>query len=167
VRVTIDVRRVAVADIFPLRHAVLRPGRPESASVYPEDGYAVHVAAYHCGDGAEVLAGCATVFPEAWPGASVGPGWVRAPQPAAWRLRGMAVDPARHGCGVGRLVLAAVVDAAAGAGAPLLWANGRTTALGFYERLGWSVVGEEFIAADSGLPHKPIALPVDCDAKCL
>ena len=46
------------------------------------------------------------------------------------------------------------------AGAPLLWANARMTALGFYERLGFEVVGEEYLHGPLGLPHKIILLPL-------
>jgi GNAT superfamily N-acetyltransferase len=70
----------------------------------------------------------------------------------------MAVDPSYQRGGVGRAVLAVAVDAARRAGAPLLWANARSTAVGFYERLGWRVVGPEFETADTGLPHKPMLL---------
>ena len=146
---SIEVRRVAVEEIFPLRHAVLRPGRPVSYSVYSQDEGAVHVGAFDDG----MLVGCATVFPDPWPGSDVEPA-----SPKAWRLRGMAVDPSQQGSGVGRLVLDEAVVAAREGGAPLLWANARTAALGFYERMGWRVVGEEFIASDSGLPHKPMTL---------
>jgi len=144
---TLEVRRAQVDEIFPLRHAVLRPGRPESASVYAEDGTAVHIGAWDD----DALVGCATVFPARWRGSD---DW--SADAAAWRLRGMAVDPSRHRAGIGRRVLAAVVDAATTGGAPLLWANARTTALAFYEADGWTVAGEEFIAADTGLAHKPI-----------
>jgi GNAT superfamily N-acetyltransferase len=146
---TLVIRRAAVEDIFPLRHAVLRPGRPVSYSVYSEDEGAVHVGAWDD----DMLVGCATVFPAPWAGSDDA-----APEPRAWRLRGMAVDPSRQGTGVGRLVLAEGVAAAREAGAPLLWANARTTAIPFYERLGWRVVGAEFLAGDSGLPHKPMLI---------
>ena len=146
---SIEIRRVAVEEIFPLRHAVLRPGRPVSYSVYSQDEGAIHVGAFDDG----MLVGCATVFPDPWPGSAI-----EAPSPKAWRLRGMAVDPSQQGSGVGRLVLDEAVAAAREGGAPLLWANARTAALGFYERMGWRVVGEEFIASDSGLPHKPMTL---------
>jgi len=126
-RVTLEVRRATAAEIFPLRHAVLRPGRPESASVYAEDDTAVHISAWDDG----VLVGCATIFPDPWKGSDRPPA-----EPAAWRLRGMAVDPSRHRTGVGRAVLAAVVDAALAGGAPMLWANARTAALAFYEANG-------------------------------
>jgi GNAT superfamily N-acetyltransferase len=72
----------------------------------------------------------------------------------------MAVDPSRQGSGIGGLVLAEAVLAAREAGAPMLWANGRTAALRFYERHGWVVAGEEFTAADTNLPHYPIVLPL-------
>jgi GNAT superfamily N-acetyltransferase len=147
--VTIEVRRARADEIFPLRHAVLRPGRPVSASVYAEDEGAVHISAWDD----DLLVGCATVFPDPWKGTDL-----QQAEPAAWRLRGMAVDPSRHRRGVGRLVLAGVVAVADEAHAPLLWANARVTALPFYEANGWFVAGDEFITADTGLPHKPIVL---------
>jgi GNAT superfamily N-acetyltransferase len=146
---TLVIRRAKVHEIFPLRHAVLRPGRPVSYSVYSEDEGAVHVGAWDD----DMLVGCATVFPEPWPGNDR-----LATVPDAWRLRGMAVDPSMQGTGVGRLVLAEAAAAARESGAPVLWANARTSALGFYERMGWKIIGEEYVASDSGLPHFPMAL---------
>lgn len=143
---TLEIRRADVSEILPLRRAVLRPGYPDEASDYPEDAHAVHIGAWDDGQ----LVGCATVFADPWPGPP--------PEPNAWRLRGMAVDPSRQGSGVGALVLAEAVAAARAAGAPLIWANGRSTAIGFYERYGWRVAGEEFDASDTGLPHHPIVL---------
>ena len=148
---TVEVRRATAAEIFPLRHAVLRPGMPESASVYSEDSSAVHISAWDDG----TLVGCATVFADPWKGSDEWPA-----DEAAWRLRGMAVDPSRHRTGVGRAVLGAVVEAAVAGGAPVIWANARTTALPFYEANDWVVAGEEFITADTGLPHKPIVRAV-------
>src|SRR3954447_7612081 len=143
---TVVVRRATVAEIMPLRHAVLRPGYPLEASHYAEDDVAVHIAGWDD----DVLIACATVFADPWPG----------PPPAAdaWRLRGMAGDPSRPGSGAGAQVLSRAGAAAREAGAPLIWANARTTALGFYLRHGWQVAGEEFLASDTGLPHHPIRL---------
>jgi GNAT superfamily N-acetyltransferase len=143
------IRRAKVHEIFPLRHAVLRPGRPVSYSVYSEEEGAVHVGAWDD----DMLVGCATVFPEPWPGN----GWLAAVDDA-WRLRGMAVDPSMQGTGVGRLVLVEGAVAAREGGASVLWANARTSALGFYERMGWKIIGEEYVASDSGVPHFPMAL---------
>jgi GNAT superfamily N-acetyltransferase len=150
VRVSVVVRRARAEEVFPLRHAVLRPGRPVTASVYGQDDSALHLGAWDDG----LLVGCATVFPDPWPGGPEAPD----PEPAAWRLRGMAVEPSRQWTGLGRQVLAAAVAAAWEGGAPLLWANARTAALPFYAAAGWTVAGEEFLAADTGLPHLPIVL---------
>jgi GNAT superfamily N-acetyltransferase len=154
----LEVRRARIDEIFPLRHAVLRPGRPVSYSVYSEDAGAVHIGAWDDG----MLVGCATVFPDPWPGGDA----AGAPAAAydAWRLRGMAVDPSRRRTGVGAAVLAAAVDAARAAGAPMIWANARTTALSFYAAQGWQVAGSEFVTPDTGLPHFPITLPLPSNA---
>jgi GNAT superfamily N-acetyltransferase len=153
VRVTLVVRRARPEEIFPLRHAVLRAGRPVTESVYGEDPTAVHVGAWD----EEVLVGCATVFAQPWPGGISG-----APpaEPGAWRLRGMAVDPSRRRGGVGRQVLDVAVAAVRETGAPLLWAEARTTALDFYGSYGFATVGEEFLTGATGLPHKRIVLPL-------
>src|SRR5207245_1459574 len=74
-----------------------------------------------------------------------------------WQVRGMAVDPAVQGRGVGRLLLDGGVARARGAGVSRLWAHGRDSALGFYQRLGWSVVGDGYVTA-IGLPHHLIEL---------
>src|SRR3954453_10808126 len=80
---TVVVRRATVAEIMPLRHAVLRPGYPPEASHYAEADVAVQFAGW----ADDVLTACATASAAPWPG----------PPPAAdaWRLRGMAVDPSR------------------------------------------------------------------------
>ena len=144
--VTLVVRQGSVSEILPLRRAVLRPGYPDDASDYAEDARAVHVGAWDD----ERLVGCATVFAQPWPGPP--------PEPAAWRLRGMAVEPGRQGLGVGIRVLAEAVAAARAGGARLIWANARSSALGFYTGQGWRMAGEEFNASDTGLPHYPIVL---------
>ena len=95
----------------------------------------------------DVVVGCASVFPSAYP-----------EEPAAWQLRGMAVAAHQQGTGLGAQVLLAAVDVVRQAAGPLLWANARVSALGFYERLGFSIVGSEFTHGPLKLPHKVIVL---------
>jgi GNAT superfamily N-acetyltransferase len=73
----------------------------------------------------------------------------------------MAVDLSRQGGGIGRAVLAAAIEAARDAGAPLIWANARTTAIAFYESAGFVALGEGYLTAETRLPHKKIVLPLD------
>ena len=75
------------------------------------------------------------------------------PEATTFQLRGMAVDPDRRGEGLGRVVLEAAADRMRTAGATAVWANARDTALGFYQRLGWQVVGEGYVHGPMDLPH--------------
>jgi predicted GNAT family N-acyltransferase len=141
------IRRVDVAAITLLRHAVLRPMLPVAASAYREDDddATVHLAAY---DAVGAVVGCVTIFPEGITG-----------HPDAWRLRGMATAPELRGTGVGAQLLAAAIDAATAARAPLLWCNARAPAEGFYARYGFAGIGELFDVTDLG-PHRFMQLPL-------
>ncbi len=123
----------------PLRAAVLRPGLPPAASVYPQDDRpdTLHLAAY---DRTGAVVGCATVFPEPLDGV---PGW---------RLRGMATASAVRSRGVGSALLERTFAELAARSAPMLWCNARTPAVAFYRRAGFETVGEQFDSAPAG-PH--------------
>ena len=70
----------------------------------------------------------------------------------AYQLRGMATAPAMRGHGVGRELLSfAEAWLAAETGIRRLWCNARVEAIGFYERLGWVAVSEEFDVPTVGL----------------
>lgn len=137
---TIIVRRATRDEILPLRHAVLRPGKPLAAAMWERDDESTHLGAW---DGDE-LVGCATVTE----------------QEDAWQLRGMAVDPDHQGAGIGRAVLEAAVEVVRQAGGTEIRANARTTALPFYEAMGFTTEGEEFVTEATGLPHKRIVRPL-------
>ena len=78
------------------------------------------------------------------------------PAPTDRQLRGMAVDDGRRGSGIGAVLLAAGVDRAFDDGAAAVWANARDTALAFYARHGFDVVGDGFVDAATGIPHHRI-----------
>ncbi|HWA67094.1 MAG TPA: GNAT family N-acetyltransferase [Mycobacteriales bacterium] len=140
------VREASAAEVLALRMAVLRPGMAVEPGDYDSFADTRHVAAF-AGD--EVV-GCASVFPAPVPQA-----------PAAWQLRGMAVAADRQGQGIGALVLRGAIDVVRAAGAPLLWAHARVSALAFYERLGFDVVAGEYLHGPLRLPHKLILLRLD------
>jgi GNAT superfamily N-acetyltransferase len=73
----------------------------------------------------------------------------------------MAVDPVRRGHGSGALLLAAGLERAGARGADVVWANARDTALAFYERHGFRVVGDGFVDATTALPHHRIVRTLD------
>jgi len=135
-------RRATLAEIFALRHAELRPGLPEETARFAADDEpgARHFGAF-LPEGACV--GCASFVPRPWQGAP------------ALQLRGMATRADLVRTGVGRALLRfAEEELAAERGArPLLWCNARVGAVGFYERLGWTVVSDVFDVPTVG-PHR-------------
>jgi ribosomal protein S18 acetylase RimI-like enzyme len=72
-------------------------------------------------------------------------------------LRYLATDTSVQGSGAGTILLRAAESRLASIGAEQFWANGRDTALGFYERVGWQKVpGSEHLSAETQLPHTVI-----------
>ncbi|HEV7886430.1 MAG TPA: GNAT family N-acetyltransferase [Acidimicrobiales bacterium] len=148
------VTRVSAAETHEVRRRVLRADLPDSSVSFPgdDDAGAVHLAAWSGdgggdgdgGEGGDEVVGVASFFPSPYEGR---------PDAPAWQLRGMAVVPAVQGQGVGSALLAEGVVAARAAGAAVLWANGRDSAVGFYERHGWKVVGDGFVYGPARLPH--------------
>lgn len=63
----------------------------------------------------------------------------------------MAVVKGWRNQGVGRALLARVLDIASMKGMNHIELNAQSTALGFYEKAGFHRVGEEFL--DAGIPH--------------
>ena len=125
-----------------LRWRVLRGSRPGAAVVFPEDSRpgAVHLGVRHD----DTILAVASFSPEPTP---------HRPGRRAVRLRGMAVDwPFQHH-GLGRLLVSTVIERLQGTGVEVLWCNARDSAAGFYARLGFEVVGDGFVLAESGIPH--------------
>lgn len=67
------------------------------------------------------------------------------------KIRQMACSEKHRGCGVGRQLLERVEAAMLERGFDQIFMHARATALGFYEKLGYAKVGDEFI--EVGIPH--------------
>ena len=128
---------MTAAETAELRRQVLRGGRPVALPGDSDPAFHVGVFAYG------VLVGTGNVRRDPAP-------W--APDVPAWRLRGMATDPAHRGAGVGTAVLEALVGHARDHGGGVLWCNARTPAQRFYERAGLVTRGEPWEDPEIG-PH--------------
>jgi GNAT superfamily N-acetyltransferase len=137
----IEIRRVTIDRIRPLRHEILRPGRPFDTTLWDHDHDpdTLHLAAFQD----DAITGIATLFPEAPPGE---------PCENTWRLRGMAVRETRQRGGIGRALCDAAAIAAREKGGQILWCNARSHARAFYERCGFTSHGPEFHIEGIG-PH--------------
>lgn len=143
----LEVSDADVDEILPLRARVLRVGTPSTDPRLPEDDAegAFHLAGRRWGE----LVACVSFLPQDTP---------HRPGRTGWRFRAMAVDAALQGTGLGRQILAAGIDRARAAGAEVVWANARDTAIGFYESMGMVVVGDGFMDATTAMPHHVVIL---------
>ena len=125
-----------------LRIRVLRQGTPTTHANYSEDDYpdVVHFGIKQAGD---VIA-TSTWFLEECP---------EAPGLVAMQLKGMAVDTSLQTGGFGAQLISAGVALATERNAEIVWARARDSALGFYEKCGFSIAGDGFIDESTDMPH--------------
>lgn len=144
---TLHVVELSAAESHPVRQAVLRDGDPSAVVTFPEDTWA---GVFHLGARAgEALVGVSTWIPRPVPdelGDSGADG-------AAVQLRGMATADGWRGSGVGALLVEAGCARCRRGGATVVWARARDTALDFYRRHEFDVVGDGFVDATTQLPH--------------
>lgn len=132
-------RSAALDDILPVRHRVLRDGRPLRLARFAgdHDPDTHHFAVY---EGPRAVS-CASLMCAGQDGVT------------GWQLRGMATDAHLQGSGVGGLLLQFVHTwLRERHGDVLLWCNARESAARFYARHGWEIVSERFDIPDVG-PH--------------
>jgi GNAT superfamily N-acetyltransferase len=140
------VAEVPVEDLYAIRRRVLRGDDPSKkvADDRDHDDTALHLATY-LGD--RMVAGGSFY-------SSSGP--VNA-ELVTYQLRYLATEVDVQRSGAGGLLLRAAESRLASRGAEQLWANGRDSALDFYEKVGWSCVpGSEHLSAETQLPHTVI-----------
>lgn len=143
----LEVRDVALEATIDLRTRVLRNHVPGTPATTPRDELP---GTWHLGAFLGVrLVGVVSGFAEDVPEHRAVP---------AQRFRFMAVDPSEQGRGVGAALMREVIARARARGDCLLWANGRDSALAFYQRLGFEVVGDGFTDSTSKLPHHVVIL---------
>ncbi len=137
--VTVD--EVAAELTYDLRGAVLRPNGGEIVWAGDEDPATFHLAART--DEGDVV-GVVRFSPAPCPWRPL----ARAP----WQLRGMATGSAVRGSGAGRLLVIDGLERVTARGGDLVWCDARVAAAGFYERMGFTVVTDEFDKPGIG-PH--------------
>ena len=75
-------------------------------------------------------------------------------EPGVWHFGRIAVKKQQRSRGLGEAVVYAMIAKAKAIGAAELRVSAQTYAIGFYERFGFSVCGQEFM--DENLPHVPM-----------
>jgi len=140
------IRFISADETLPLRSVVLRNNLPLAQCKFPTDDQGFHLGYFLD----EKLIVIATFFAEDYP--ELGPG--------GYRLRGMATDTAFAGKGYGAAVIKFAIDELKKRGAPYIWCNARSSAVGFYSKLNFSIRSEEFEVAGIG-PHFDMSLQLN------
>jgi len=136
--VTVD--EVAPEITYALRGAVLRPDGGDIVWAGDEEQATFHLAA-RAGDR---VVGVVRFSPAPCPWRPL----ARSP----WQLRGMATEPDVRGSGAGRALVVEGLARVAARGGDVVWCDARVGAAGFYERMGFTVVTDEFEKTGIG-PH--------------
>jgi len=134
------IKRITRAATQPLRSMVLRNNKPPEECVLPTDE---NHGIFHLGYFLEEKIICVgTFFPEDYPGKGAD----------GFRLRGMATDPAYAGKGYGAALINFAINDLTSVHAAYIWCNARAAAKGFYAKLGFEIISEEFDVPGIG-PH--------------
>lgn len=133
-------------EVRPLRLEVLRAGMVDQTVDFDgdDDPTTIHLGAF---DQDENNVGVSTWMQRTFP---------LEEEHKAFQLRGMATADNVQSRGIGALLLDAGFKHAQENGIYLIWANARDTALNFYNRHGFTTVGEGFIEPITQLPHHKV-----------
>lgn len=128
---------VESAALIDLRHRVLRQGMPRESAIFDGDAQARHFAVL---DHDRVVC-CLSMMNNPLPDTD--------PNPGVWQLRGMATDPADRGKGLGQQLMLFMEKTLQ---PKMVWCNARCSAIGFYQKCGWTIISKEFSIPHAG-PH--------------
>jgi GNAT superfamily N-acetyltransferase len=141
-----QVELVAANELLELRRRVLRGGDPDISVSDPRDAESStqHFAIRRVG---EVVA-AGSFYPSKSP---------LDPARESYQLRYLATAPEVQGLGYGSLLLRGAETRLTSSGVSELWANGRDTAWGFYERCQWrQLPNSAHLSGETNLPHTVI-----------
>lgn len=131
-----------------VRQLVLRGGIPDHVRWGEDDD----PRTWHLGAlGGDLVVGVVSLRPEATP---------YRPGTAGTRFYAMAVREEWQRRGVGSVLLRAALARCRERGTRVVWANARDSALGFYQRLGLTVVGDGFIHPEIGIAHHVVLVDI-------
>lgn len=138
-----EVKRISARDTYPIRHKVLRPNGTIESCIFDgdDDELTFHLGAFHNGK----LVSIASFYFENQKSFTQ-------EHEYQYRLRGMATLPDFRGHGYSSALLKTAFPLIKQNQCQFLWCNARTSARGFYEKVGFVATGDEFEIPQIG-PH--------------
>lgn len=145
----IKIRQITTLETYPVRHPVLRAGRPLEDCAFSGDDLdtTIHLGVFVNGELAAVtslMKNSDATFKE----------FNHLMDDNAYQLRGMAVLEHRQGHGLGKQLLQHAEVMMKEKNISLLWFNARIVAIDFYKKLGYKINGEPFEIDRIGTHYK-------------
>lgn len=137
----IIIKTIAVTDTFPLRIKILRNGVAKDYHFVGDDA----VDTFHIGaiENEKCIGIASCMKKENLLIDSKNP----------YQLRGMAVEPNLQHTGVGTQIVQKTIEELTHKNCDTVWCNAREGAVGFYEKLGFVIIGEKFNIPKVGLHY--------------
>ncbi|MCF2444840.1 GNAT family N-acetyltransferase [Dyadobacter sp. CY345] len=120
----IEIKKVSVIDILPIRHKVLWPDKPFEFVKVNGDEEGIHFGLYED----NILVTIISLFAEG----------------SSMRFRKFATLQEYQNRGLGKMMILKAIKYAKESGFERLWCDARTDALNFYERVGFKKISEPF-----------------------
>ncbi len=138
------IKEVSAKECYPVRHAILRKGRPLSSCAFEDDQneHCFHLGLFVQNE----IVGIASFIPRAFPEQKT--------TKPTFQLRGMAVLEAYQGRGFGAQILKHGTALLKEQGVHILWMNARIGAIAFYEKLQFLSVGDLFDIPPIGMHQR-------------
>lgn len=138
------VKFIPVDLTLDLRSRILRNGKPLPECTFPTDQVegVFHLAFYVD----EEITTIASFFPNNY----------KDNKELGYQLRGMATDLQYAGKGYGKQLIEFAVEYIKNTNAQYIWCNARSSAIKFYQKIGFELVSEEFEMAGVGLHYEMI-----------
>lgn len=129
----LKIKSISSGEAITVRHPVLRQGKPLDSCKFEGDDLSttLHLGAFY----QDKLVGVVTILKKN------NKSFFEKDQ---FQLRGMAVLEQYQGQGVGAILVKQSEERIMGQKGFLIWLNARLVAISFYEKLGYSISGDEF-----------------------
>lgn len=135
-----EIKIISTEETFPLRIEILRKGIARDFHfVGDDDKGTFHIGAFsdnECVGIASCMLKSHTLFTSK----------------KVYQLRGMAIKKDIQNSGVGKEIILKTVEILENKNCKTVWCNARESALGFYEKMGFRIIGERFQIPKVG-PH--------------
>ena len=138
----INIKQIPAIQTYPVRHPVLRPGKPIETCAFAGDDLetTIHFGAFINDE----IAGCISVF---YAGNEV------FNLDKQYQLRGMAVLEQYQKKGLGELLINKAEEFIKNKQGKLIWFNARENAVNFYKKMGYKITNQPFTIPDVGIHY--------------